>query len=66
MSRRPGRPPLDPSDSSVKVTISLPTKQFDSYCTAARRHDVSLPEIIRRALAGQPFPKKARKTRPAP
>jgi hypothetical protein len=48
--KRPGRKPLDPRDPSVKVTISLPTKQFDHYCAAARRQDLSLPEVIRRAL----------------
>ena len=50
MSRRPGRPPLDPDDPSIKVTISLPAKHFDRYCADARKQDVSVPEAIRRAL----------------
>jgi len=57
MTRR-GRKPLDPADRSIKVTISLPARQFDEYCAAARRHDLSLPEVIRRALAS---PQKTRK-----
>jgi len=61
--KRTGRPPLDPLDPSIKVTISLPTKQFDRYCAAARRQDMSLPEVIRRALSEPP--NKTRKTRPA-
>ena len=59
MSRRRGRPPLDPADPSVKVTISLPTTQFDKYCATARRQDLSLPEVIRRAMAD----KRTRKNR---
>jgi len=47
----PGRPPLDRTDPSVKVSISLPSKQFDHYCDRARREDVSVPTIIRRDLA---------------
>jgi len=47
----PGRPPLDRDDPSVKVSISLPSKQFDGYCDRARREDVSVPTIIRRDLA---------------
>jgi hypothetical protein len=62
MTKRTGRPPLDPDDPTVKVTISLPTKQFDRLCTAARQHDLSLPEVIRRALAGRT---KTLKTRPS-
>ena len=46
----PGRPPLDDDDPSVSVSISLPSKQFDTYCKRAQREDVSVPEIIRRDL----------------
>ena len=59
MSRRPGRPPIDPTDASVKVTISLPAKHFDRYCADARKQSVSLPELIRRDL----YKELARKTR---
>jgi len=57
MSRRPGRPPIDPNDPSITVTISLPTKHFDRYCAAARKQSVSLPEAIRRALYKEKQPK---------
>ena len=53
--RRRGRPPLDPADPAVKVTISLPTKQYDQYCADARQQDLSLPEIIRRAIYGRTY-----------
>jgi hypothetical protein len=46
----PGRPPLDDDDESVPVCVSLPSKQFDAYARRALREDVSVPEIIRRAL----------------
>lgn len=51
-TRRKGRPPLNCDDLSVKVTISLPSKQFDVLCAEARRHDVSIPEAVRRELYG--------------
>jgi len=59
MSSRPGRPPLDPQERSVKVTISLPAKHYDRYCADARKLDMSLPEAIRRDL----YKELARKTR---
>ena len=51
--RRPGRPPLNRDDPAVRVTISLPSKQFDVLCAEALRHDVSIPEAVRRELYGQ-------------
>lgn len=48
--RRPGRPPLDDDDETVRVGVSLPARQFDEYCRRAQREDVSVPEIIRREL----------------
>jgi len=49
--RRVARPPIDPDDPTIKVTISLQTKLFDRYCAVARHHDLSVHEVIRRALA---------------
>lgn len=46
----PGRPPLDDDDPSVRVEVSMPSKQFDAYCRRALREDVSVPAIIRRDL----------------
>jgi hypothetical protein len=52
MSKRPpGRPPLDATDPSVRVGVSLPAKQFDALCTEAQRTSVSVPEVIRRLIA---------------
>jgi hypothetical protein len=45
-----GRPPLDPSDRAVPVSLALPSKQYDELCRQARREGVSVPEIIRRTL----------------
>jgi hypothetical protein len=51
MSKRPpGRPPLDPTDPSVHVGVTLPAKQFDALCAQAHRASVSLPEVIRRLI----------------
>jgi hypothetical protein len=52
MKRRPGRPPLDAEDPSVKVTISLPARHFDALCALARQQARSLPAVIRQAIAG--------------
>lgn len=55
--RGPGRPPLDPSDRRIPVSVSLPAKQFDKLCAIAIREDRSVPEVIRgilNAAAGQP------------
>ncbi len=50
MARKPGRRRLDEDDPSVHVGLTLPSKQYDAYCKQAREEDVSVPEIIRRAI----------------
>jgi len=50
MTKSKDRPKLNQDGPSIQVTIRLPAKQFDAYCTRARRADVSVPEIIRRDL----------------
>jgi hypothetical protein len=51
MSRRPGRPPIDPTDPSVVVKFSLPAKRYDAMYRAASAHCLTVPELIRRALS---------------
>jgi hypothetical protein len=48
--RRRGRPPVDPTDRSVLVTVTLPGRRYDALCRRALRLQTSLPEIIRREL----------------
>lgn len=48
--RRVGRPPIDITDDSVAVGVTLPSKQFEALCEQARAAGVSVPEIIRREL----------------
>jgi len=48
--KRRGRPALDPSDTSVPVSLSLPSRTFDEISRQAMRENVSVPEIIRRKL----------------
>jgi hypothetical protein len=50
MANRPGRPPLDPTDPSVVVSVALPGRRFDRLYRRASLERVSVPEIIRRAL----------------
>jgi len=56
-----GRPPLDPTDPSVCVGVSLPTKQFDALCAQAHRASVSLPEVIRRLITDAIAEKNSKK-----
>lgn len=60
---RKGRPPLDAADPSVKVSISLPSKAFDEFCALARQQDMSVPEVIRRAIYGNTFEVKTKNTK---
>lgn len=56
MSRRLGRPPLDPDDPSVRVCVTIPGKRYDAlYKAAAGR--VSVPELIRRAITDKKYTK---------
>lgn len=48
--RGPGRPPVAEDDTSVRVGLTLPTKQFDQFCRQALREDISVAEAIRREL----------------
>lgn len=50
MANKPGRPPLDPTDRSVSVSLRLPTRAFDQLCHRAAQERVSVPELLRRAL----------------
>jgi len=45
-----GRPRVDPDDQSVQVCVTLPSRQYDSFASTARRSDISVPEVIRRQL----------------
>jgi hypothetical protein len=48
--KRRGRPPIDPTDGSIRVTVTLPVKQYDALCKVAQQQAESLPEVIRRSL----------------
>lgn len=48
--KRPGRPRLDDRDTSQVISLRLTTKQYDRLCAEARRGDLSVPTVIRRAL----------------
>jgi hypothetical protein len=48
--RPTGRPPLDRSDPSVKVNLTMPSKQYDSLYAEARKRQATIPEVIRDRL----------------
>jgi hypothetical protein len=62
MSKRPpGRPPLDATDPSVHIGVTLPTKQFDALCARAQDAAITVPEVIRRLIADSTTEKKSLK-----
>ena len=50
MSRRPGRPPLDDADPSIRLGFRLPTKKYDALYARAHDARMSLSEYIRDRL----------------
>jgi hypothetical protein len=50
MTRR-GRKPLDPSDPSVRLTLTLPASRYDVVYRTAAAARQSVPEYIRATLA---------------
>ena len=56
--RRRGRPSIDGTDDPVvQVGVTLRKAYFDALCRQAKREGVSVPELIRRGLAGNKNPK---------
>jgi hypothetical protein len=50
-SKRRGRPPLDPDDPSISVSIRFALKHYDALCAQAGADRRTLPDTIRRALS---------------
>lgn len=51
MKNPPGRPPLDRTDPSIHVGLTLPSKQYLGLEARANHERVTIQEIIRRDLA---------------
>ena len=51
MTKRPGRPPLDPDDPTVKFSLCLPSKRYDALCRAAATERQTVSDVLRRALS---------------
>ena len=51
MSRRRGRPPLDPTDPSTRVCIAIPGRRYDALYARASDARLTVPELIRRELS---------------
>jgi len=49
--KRPGRPALDPSDPSVPVSFSLPSKQFAAASEKAKHDRMTVQDWIRRVVS---------------
>lgn len=50
MSKRLGRPPLDPSDPTVKFSLCLPGKRYDALCRLAATERQTVSDVLRRAV----------------
>lgn len=50
-SRKPGRPRIDPTARSVDVHVSLPPRLYDQLSRLARDEEITIQNVIRRALA---------------
>jgi hypothetical protein len=46
--RRPGRPPIDPTDRSVSLSVRLPSKQYDALVQRALDARRTVAEQVRR------------------
>jgi len=52
MSKRPGRPPLDPQDTpSVRLTLTLSARRYDAVFRTAAAARQSVPEYLRSMLS---------------
>lgn len=51
MANRPGRPPLSRNDPSTDVSVKMPASLYDRLYKRAADSRVSVPEVIRRAVA---------------
>jgi hypothetical protein len=47
--RKRGRPPLREGERSLTIGVKVTESDYDSICTVARRLDVSLAEVVRKA-----------------
>lgn len=46
-----GRPSVTPGEHSTPVQVKIPDSLYDRACAEASKARVSVPEVIRRALA---------------
>lgn len=53
MINRGGRPKLDATDSSVGVHVRLPARQLDVALRTAQEDQITVAEVLRRALQGR-------------
>jgi len=56
MKRRPGQRPLDPTDPSVQICVSVPSKRYDELYQTAARARMTVPELIRHSLNVMKYP----------
>jgi hypothetical protein len=52
--RKRGRPPINPGERAVTVSVSLSPREFRAWRKAARVRDVSLSRFVRDAVNEYP------------
>ncbi len=45
-----GRPPLVPGDIPARLHVTLPSRDYDKADAVAKRHGISIAEVVRRSL----------------
>ena len=66
MSRRPGRPPLDPAAAAVRLSVSLTAKAYDALYARATAARISLSACVRQELRAHEPPPHTGRTRRGP
>ena len=64
--RKLGRPPLDPSNGSVRLSITMPTKTFDAVYAGASAARLTMAEYVRRRLRAGATARRERAEPPDP
>jgi hypothetical protein len=59
--RRPGRPPLDDTDDSVGVHVTMTGRDYDALYARAQRERVTIPELVRQAVKAANVEKDGKK-----
>jgi len=64
MTKRPGRPSLDPADTTMRLSLSLPAKRYDALSRTAAAERTTVSDWLRRAVTRELLLRKLPSPRP--